>query len=84
MDAGASGDDGMHAEDDAGVAAATQQKTRNAVRCGWRLRRRCVFAAETKPDSTFRNFRAEVLVVLRVFALVRLTLFCGNVCWGET
>jgi hypothetical protein len=65
-------------------AGAMQQKTRNALRCGWLLRRGRVFAAETMPDSTLRNFRAEVLVVLRVFALARLTLFCGNVCWGET
>src|SRR3546814_19305803 len=65
-----------------GIAPA--QKTRIAWRRGLGCRGRCAFAAETMPDSTLRNVRAEVLVVLHVCVLVRLTLFCGNVCCSET
>lgn len=42
------------------------------------------FARETMPESTVCNFRAEVWFVSRVFVCFRLTLFCSNVCWGET
>ena len=36
------------------------------------------------PDSTVWKFRAEVLVVLRVFDWGRLTLFCVCICCSET
>jgi hypothetical protein len=42
------------------------------------------FAGETKPIPAGFDSRTDIRIVLRVFVLIRLTLFCYGCAWGET